>query len=285
MKTIFTVVLGLAICGYAMAQTSASGQASSATNASEAMQGTSATGQANSATSATAGAAGQTATANGQAQQTLQAELTKSIDAKKAKTGDKVEAKTIGAFKGAGDVNIPKGSKLIGHVTDVKARAKGSEESALGIAFDNAVLKSGRTVPLHALIMAAAAPRPVAPPTADSGMDSASNAGASAPAGSAGGPLGHVGNTVGGVAGSAGNAVGGVASQTTGAVGAMGSDVGSTLGTRNTAGLNAGNVAGLPGVSLSAQASNQTNGSVFRSSSQNIKLDSGTTLLLKVATE
>jgi hypothetical protein len=285
MKILSTLFLGLAICGYAMAQTSATGQASSATNASGAMQGTSASGQASTATSATAGVAGQAASANGQAQQTLQAELTKSIDAKKAKTGDKVEAKTIGAFKGAGDVNIPKGSKLIGHVTDAKPHAKGSEESTLGIVFDNAVLKGGQTVPLHALIMAAAAPRPVAVPSPDSGMDSGSNTGPSAPAGSSGGPLGRVGNTVGGVTGGVGNDVGGIASQTTGAVGGMGNDVGSTLGTQNTAGLNGGKVAGLPGVSLSSQGSNQTSGSVFRSSSQNVKLESGTTLLLKVATE
>ena len=286
MKTVLTLIGVLAISSCLMAQTSVTGQASSTTNASGTMQGSSAAGQAVTSTSGTAGAAGQSASAS--AQQSIQAELTKSIDAKKAKSGDMVEAKSLGAFQGAGGVNIPKGSKLIGHVTDVKARSKESQESTLGIMFDQAIVKGGQTVPLHAVIAAAMAPRPMAAPSVDTGMDSSANATPGAPpAGASGGPLGRAGDAVGGVANTAGRTVGGVASSTTGAVGSVGRDAGSTLGTQSTAdvGANVGGVAGLPGVTLSAQSSDQASGSVFRSSSQNVRLESGTTLLLRVVAE
>ena len=38
---------------------------------------------------------------------------------------------------------IPRGSKIVGHVTEVKAREKGQAESAVGVVFDHAVLKDG----------------------------------------------------------------------------------------------------------------------------------------------
>src|SRR5579871_2270608 len=68
--------------------------------------------------------------------------LTKSVDAKKAKVGDEVEAKTLADVLARGAVAIPKNSKVIGHVTQVKPYAKG-EASALSIQFDHAVLKNG----------------------------------------------------------------------------------------------------------------------------------------------
>jgi type IV secretory pathway VirB10-like protein len=37
-------------------------------------------------------------------------------------------------------VVIPKGSRLVGHVTEVKARSKDQATSVVGIAFDRAVL-------------------------------------------------------------------------------------------------------------------------------------------------
>ena len=45
------------------------------------------------------------------------ATLNKSVDARHAKVGDQVTAKTTGAVKSDGKVVIPKGSTLVGHVT------------------------------------------------------------------------------------------------------------------------------------------------------------------------
>jgi hypothetical protein len=296
MKYLRNFVICLAVAGTAMAQTSASGQASSTTTGNVNAAGQSATGEANSttsgavnatgqsatgqATSTTSGAVtGQSASAAAQSQQQVQAVLSKSIDANKAKQGDAVEAKTTQALKGAGGVEIPKGSKLIGHVTEAKARNKESQESALGIAFDQAVLKNGQTVPFHASILAVSAAQATAAADSNMGMDSPNP-----PSTSGSRPMGGLGSTVGGVARGAANTAGGVASEAGSAVG----DVGRTAGgaVNPTTGVNAGasstGVMGLPGVKLDAQASNQANGSVFTSSSHNVKLDSGTTLVLRV---
>jgi hypothetical protein len=51
--------------------------------------------------------------------------LTKTIDAKKAKTGDEVEAKvTMDLKTNSGEVLVPKDTKVIGHVTEAHARSK-----------------------------------------------------------------------------------------------------------------------------------------------------------------
>jgi hypothetical protein len=47
-----------------------------------------------------------------------------------------------------GSVVIPKGSRLVGHVTDEKARSKDQATSVVGIAFDRAVLKNGTEISL-----------------------------------------------------------------------------------------------------------------------------------------
>lgn len=229
-------------------------------------------------TAASANAAGQTASATSQA--TVEAVLTKSVDAKKAKQGDKVEAKTVQEVTVSGTA-LPKGTKLLGHVTDAKARAKESGDSTLAIAFDNAILKSGQSVPFHAAIVAAAAPV-MSAPMPDSGMEaggSGTSMDRSAPSPS--GPLGGVGSTAGGAINSTGQTVDRV-----------GRDAGNTAGgiTNSTPGINAnGNMGaatqgskGIPGVTLSAAAASQTNGSVFTSNSKNVKLDSGSTLVLRV---
>jgi len=49
---------------------------------------------------------------------------------------------------------IPKGTKLVGHVTECKQRSKEQKESALGIVFDKAILKNGEEIPLNVTIRA-----------------------------------------------------------------------------------------------------------------------------------
>jgi hypothetical protein len=89
---------------------------------------------------------------------TLQAELTKSIDAKKAKQGDEVTAKLTQDVKSSGRVVLHKGSKLVGHVTEAQAKTKENSESKLGIAFDKAILKGGEEMAFTGVIQAMAAP-------------------------------------------------------------------------------------------------------------------------------
>jgi hypothetical protein len=71
------------------------------------------------------------------------AELSKGIDAKKAKAGDKIEARIGADVLSNGQVLIPKGAKVIGHVSESKAHGKDSKDSMLGLVFDTVATKDG----------------------------------------------------------------------------------------------------------------------------------------------
>jgi hypothetical protein len=82
-------------------------------------------------------------------------QLLKTVDAKKAKTGDQVEAKVTQDLKTEnGVVIMPKDTKVVGHVTEAQARNKEQKESRVGIAFDHAVLKNGGNTELPMSIQA-----------------------------------------------------------------------------------------------------------------------------------
>jgi hypothetical protein len=217
----------------------------------------------------------------------IQAELTKSLDAKKAKAGDEVTAKVTQDVKSNGQVVIHKGSKLIGHVTEAKARSKEDSESRLGLAFDRAVLKNGEQVALGAAVQALAPPANAAASAMNSdslGVSGGAPAGGGA-ARSGGGMLGGVAggatSTAGSTVGAAGNTAGSVANSTTGAVGGT---VGGASGVAGSGVLNSTShgVVGMQGLNLSSATSGNATASVLSSTTQNIKLDSGTQMLLQV---
>ena len=81
--------------------------------------------------------------------------LLKSLDSKKLKVGDEIIAKTSVGMKGNGMV-IPKGGKVIGHVTEVQSRSKGEPQSSLGIAFDKVGLADGSWLAIQGVITAVA---------------------------------------------------------------------------------------------------------------------------------
>ena len=89
----------------------------------------------------------------------INAELNSSIDSKKAKPGEQITAHTTEAVRSTdGRAILPKGTKLVGHVTQASARSNGQGEAMLAIQFDKAVLKDGQEVPLNVVIQAVAAP-------------------------------------------------------------------------------------------------------------------------------
>lgn len=213
------------------------------------------------------------------------------VDSKKAKPGDQVVAHTTRDVKEHGKTVIPRGTKLVGHVTQASARAKGDTESQLAIQFDRAVLKHGREVPVNLGIQALASAQGAAS-MADNDMDSMANAGTYAGGSAAGGrgALGGVtstaGGAVGGVTNAAGNAgnlggttVNAAERSTVGATGAANSAVGGL----NAAGQltsNSRGVFGLNGVNLAAAGSNSEQGSLITSAGKNVHLDGGTQMLL-----
>lgn len=209
----------------------------------------------------------------------IPATLSKSIDAKKAKTGDEVTAKTIQEVRASSGVTIPKGSKLIGHVTDAKARSKGDSESSLSIAFDNVMLKNGQEIPLHANIQALAAP----PRNSPTQLGDDNMAGAGAPGAS---PAPMAGRSNGAMAGTMGNPAGGVAGNPGGinpAAGPVNSTSGTTGNENGELSSSSTGVIGLNGIELSSVGSNSGQASVIVSSGKDLKLDSGTRMVLRVA--
>src|SRR5882672_10587715 len=145
---------------------------------------------------------------------TVQAELTKPVDVRKNKPGDEVVAKTTQDVKSDGHVVLPKGSKIVGRVTQTQARAKGQEESQLGMAFDRAIMKDGTLMPVAFTIQAIGRSESEAAAVAenDNMMAGGSAGGMTSAAGNAGmqgrGGLGGVTSTAGGVVNTGASAAG-----------------------------------------------------------------------------
>jgi hypothetical protein len=197
----------------------------------------------------------------------LHVELDTPVDSKKAKTGDAVNAHVTEAVKANGQTLIPKSTKLVGHVTQASARAKGDAGSALAIVFDKAVLKKGQEIPLRVVIQAmAAAPRF----TPDPGPDPASinTLGAAAE----GSPMKPSHTSP---AEPASRTASGAEKSTN-----TGNGAGAGLDSAGQLTSNSHGVLGLEGLHLSTDATSATEGSLVTSSGKSVHLDSGIRILL-----
>lgn len=247
--------------GQSGSQGGAQGSASSQTNAN--VQKNKSGAQASGSNSTSANAQSGKNSGNVDSGSTMNAVLNHPVDAKKNKPGDEVTAKTTQNMVSNGQVVIPKGSTLKGHVTQAQAREKGQSESTLGIVFDRVEMKHGQEMPVNFAVQALAAGQSatssnLGPDTfgtmgsatgSGSAMGSTSGGGRPMGGGSAGGGLvGGVTSTTGGVVGSTGNVGGNVGGTTNGAVGST------VRGTTGTAG---GVTSGVTG-----SASNSTSGAL-----------------------
>ena len=79
----------------------------------------------------------------------IEASLSKSLDAKKVKPGEGIEAHVTENTEQNGKIIIPRGAKLEGRVTQVSVRSNGDSSTSVGIAFDKAILKKGWETPLN----------------------------------------------------------------------------------------------------------------------------------------
>jgi len=163
MERIFKV---MATCALTLAGTVAYGQSPAETSPQG--TGTQATEtQKNSPQANMPNGAGENSLAAGTA---INAELDKSLDSKKAKVGDAVTARTTQEVTADGKPMLPKGTKLVGRVTEATARGKGDNTSTLAVQFDHAELKGGQQVQLLAKLQAIAS-APAAAPMGTSGME------------------------------------------------------------------------------------------------------------------
>lgn len=293
-RTGFAIVVGALFCLSASAQSQTGAQAGAQTSGQASVEAGKTQAQASGNSSASSSVSAQNGQANAglASGSTFNAALSSPVDSRKCKPGDAVNAHTTEAAKSDGKAVIPKGAKLVGHVTQASARANGESESALAIVFDKAILKNGQEVPLNVAIQAIASAQSSAS-VAGADVDTIGGTGGSA-AGSgiasgrsalggvtstAGGATGAVTNTAanvgslaGGTVNSAANAGGSIAGASRGAVGGL-----------NAAGQltsNSQGVFGLNGLNLNTAASSATQGSVITSAGKNIHLDSGTRILL-----
>ena len=84
----------------------------------------------------------------------FRSKLVKTLDSSKLKEGDTVEVETAGSFKLADGTLVPKGSKLMGHVTAAKARSKGDPDSQLTLAFDKLNVTNGKQLSVKGAVQA-----------------------------------------------------------------------------------------------------------------------------------
>ena len=195
--------------------------------------------------------------------------LTKGIDAKKAKTGDEIVAKVTQDMKtSSGDVLVPKDTKVIGHVTEAQPRSKEQKESQVGLAFDRAVMKNGEEMRLPMSIQAII------------GQEN-NNANAAAGSEPSSEPAASSGGTAAGANGRA-SGMGGSTPPPTPSASTGGSNASpDTSSGTNARGPITAQTQGVVGIS-NLKLSSGTQGSVVSSEKNNVKLDSGTMMLLKV---
>jgi hypothetical protein len=195
-------------------------------------------------------------------------QLTKSVDAKKVKTGDEVVARVTQDLRNtAGTVVVPKDAKVLGHVTEAQPRNKEQKESELAIAFDHVVPKNGEPMEMPMSIQAIIAPQNPNSASASAGQQSAQPASSPVP------------DTSGSSSGRSGMSAPAPPIPSVPPDSAAPSTAGNQAQqpiTGNTRG-----VVGISNLNLAA-ATDATQGSVVSSEKNNVKLDDGIFMLLRV---
>jgi len=186
----------------------------------------------------------------------IRAEIEKTIDAKKAKVGDPVLAKTTDDLKSNPPGLTNKGCKIVGHVAEVTPR-QGDSASTLGIAFDKMVLKDGYEMALPAAIQAIGFADTFVPVNDDQTITKMG---------------GNVGTT------QPGGAIGAGSGQPSG-YGGQRMPTGMPTNSDAKLPFNAKGAVGMPDVSLSAGTAQDT---VLSSKKHNVKVESGMQMILRV---
>jgi hypothetical protein len=264
------ILAGVVLCGISFAQTAAPGQTNAATPPDPTPP----------AATAPAPAASEPANATPRLApgSVIPVRLTKTIDAKKAKSGDEVDARVTQDMKTtSGQVLVPKDTMVVGHITEAQPRSKEQPESQVSIAFDH--MKSGGDLSVPMSIQAVIGTPPLNPGNAGNG----DNTGGSAPSPAAmpGGGGAAPGNTgerspgMGGAPPSASPNSPSTAGQYPTAAPSSSASAPPPI-TASTQG-----VVGISNLKLSATA-NSPQGSVVSSEKGNVKLANGTMMLLRV---
>jgi hypothetical protein len=194
----------------------------------------------------------------------VSAELTKHLDTKNAKQGDEVDARVIDAAKLPDGTELPRGTKLIGKVTDVKAKSKEDKSAHLAFNIDHAVLKDGKQMPVAVVMMSVTGPSQGATdammPGGGGGAGASSGGGSGGSAGSTNSPTSSTPSAP-MTTDSGQSSTGGVLKSTQDRV----------------------PVGNMPGVMLTGPGNTAGSAGSLDASGDNISLGSGTKLILSVA--
>jgi hypothetical protein len=203
----------------------------------------------------------------------IRATITSSIDSKKIKKDDKVTAETNAETKMGDKIVMPRGAKLVGHVTHAAARSKGDAYSSVGIVFDKAILKHNQEIPLNVTIEAlASAPQSAMSAAPDMGPSPSPGGGMSGRPGTPSTAPPPTANNSSNVENTIGNTDTNNASAGKGAVGGLDNSGMLTPQSRG--------VFGLQGIGLAAGTLGAEPGTVITSTGKEVRLDSGTQVLL-----
>ncbi len=210
--------------------------------------------------------------ANGLAPGTiLSVELSKALDAKKLKANDKFEARTAIDLLSHGQIVIPRNTRIIGHVTEAKAHSRQSPGALVGITFDRALMKDGRELPLKAAVQAIARPLQTAPAFPAEDPMAATATGIPSASQSQRGSITGAASTGTQFPNPSGYPPGGGA-------GLPSDPANATSSTVSPLGPTSKGVVGIKGLSLDSSGP----ASVISSKTDNVRLDGGTQLILRV---
>ena len=235
---------------------------------------TSASGEASSQTSAAARAGNKSVNLDSRTR--VAGELQSTIDARKAKVGDQVVLKTTQAIKSQGRTVVSKGSRLLGHITEVSQKSNSSGESRIGLLFDR--LEGGSlSIPITATITSVVNGTARARANdedlfADGGRTTSTRVSSGSARSSSSGS----GSLVGGVVNSTTSTVGSVVGGTTAAVGSTVDSTANVVGNTTT-----GVGSSLGGIRISQSSNTSLEGSsVLSLQGGNLRLEKGTTFNL-----
>jgi hypothetical protein len=275
-RILVSVLTGILLTGVSLAQESAQAQASESVSQSNSVSTEKSRAQVKSDTSTTASQLTNRSGNRDQAQATVDTQLeagtiihvslVKPIDARKNKSGDEVIAKTTWDVRSEdGVVVVPVGSTIVGHITELSVRSKEQKVSAVRIVLDHVLLTDATNVSMALTIQAighaqANAAREVEDELATGGQARAMAMRAISTPASMGGSMLRDALPLMDAASNPAEAMGVTEPLTSSSQGVL----------------------GLPNLYLSAVVSGPTNVSVVSSQNTNVRLNSGTEMILRL---
>lgn len=209
-----------------------------------------------------------------QAMTSVDATLRSSVDSRHAKAGDAVTAVTRSKTTLANGTTLPKGTQITGHVTDVTQYSKAAGQGAVSMIFDQARIKDGTAMPIHAVLRGITPPVTSVSDSSDMdamtpvGTASAGTSGGGGVAPGGGGLLRGTSSTVSGLTRTSAQAIGNVAGAATQTTGNAFHTVGSTVN----------------GIALSPSANASASGTLS-SSGHDVHLQNGATLSMDISAQ